>query len=234
LGSIRTCIYRIILGVDKIDNQNTSSCRKKACGDKLGAGRVNALKSLNNELSTKNIPSESLVTETETGDLYWLDGSKKFPVSQLVKEQKFSTYFPSRVSKAQLQKYQVGPYLSPTDGTLVKGVSDPTVYRIHGGTKEPILYNVFIVNGWSWSDVKSVSDQALQSWVTGNFSLYSDTVLVKTPKSKQLYWNYSGSMRPIANDYYQAMGLEIFPVKTVSAQDLRKLPIGSILNLKSR
>jgi len=217
---------RIIASADQIDRQNLSQCGGGSCAGLLGYGRINAAKSLETQIVTQNVIEGDLIKVQENNFIYYIFGGKKNLVSPFVYNQRFQNN-PLRILPAsELAAFPEGSYAMPLEGTLAKLDSDPTVYLISKGKKDPITLQVFQQRGFSFADVSTLSFSEMNSWITSDFFPPAEGTLLRTQKDRTVYWVVGGVLHPINYNFYLDRGLNIFPVIYVSDSDLPRFPRG--------
>jgi len=217
---------RIISTADNIDSLNLSQCSGLSCKGYLGAGRINVVRSLAEEIVIQSIVDGDLVSVGKNSSVYLISGGKKGLISPFVYSQRFSSTPVKQVQGANLDKFLDGPYAEPLDGTLVKLANDPTVYYMSKGLRLPVLGSVFALRQYKFSDVVTLSYSEINSWLQGSFLSPPEGTLVRTPKNQTVYWTVSGLLHPINFGFYTAKGLQVFGVNIISDADVKGLPKG--------
>ena len=216
---------RIISTADSVDKLNLYQCAGSPCRGLVGAGRINVAKAIQTDVS-QNFTEGELLKATDTGAVYQILGGQKRLVSPFVLNQKFANIPRTPVLSSQLNNIPDGPYITPTDGTLVKYDKNPTVYEISNGQKLPVTYQVFTQRQFNFSNVSTLSVSELDSWVTGAFLPPVDGTLLRTARNKTVYWVVGGTLHPINSAFYKDRGLSIFPVLIVADRDIEGYPQG--------
>ncbi len=210
---------RIISTADSVDNLNLSQCAGLSCRGLLGAGRINVPKSLETAIP-QNFSEGDLVKDQSSGAIYQIIGGQKRLVSSFVFNQKFSGEPVKILTPNDLSALPDGNYITPTDGTLVKLDTDPTVYIVLNGQKLPVTYQVFMNRKFNFSNVNTLSYSEVNSWQAGNFYPPEEGTLIKSAQNKTIYWVVSQMLHPINYGFYIERGLDVFPILTVSKADL--------------
>jgi hypothetical protein len=211
---------RIIASADPIDDLNITQCAGKPCTGLIGAGRINVQKSLEQDISILKIADGDVVQVASTGELYFINGGKKQPVSPFVRNQRFASTVLKSVEATDIASFPEGPYAAPLDGTLVKSDKSLSVFYVQGGIRMPVVYSVFTARGFSFSSVISLSDTELNAWVTGSLLVPPDGALLRGVKNKTVYWVVGGVLHPITAVFYEKRGLSIFPLLTLPDNDV--------------
>lgn len=220
---------RIISTADNIDNLNLSQCGGGMCKGFLGSGRINVVKSIEAQIANNGPVEGEVVRASDTGSIYQISGGQKRLVSGFVQDQLFSNAVIRKVFPQELAAFPEGPYVTPADGTLIKQDSSPTVYIIKNGKKMPITYQVFTQRNLNFADVKTLSRDEVESWVTTSFYPPAEGSLVKTKNNPTVYWVLNGSLRPVNKQYYIDIGLKIFPIFVINEKDMVNYSKGEAL-----
>lgn len=209
---------RIISTADPIDNLNLSQCAGHSCAGLLGGGRINVAKSLEQQFPTINDGDVVQIRDTDTW--YLINGGKKQLISPFVRNQRFSGVTPKLASLGELDNFPEGSFAEPLDGTLIKIANEPTVYYMSKGLRLPVTYQVFLMRGFSFNNIFTLSNTEVNSWVLGSFLAPPEGTLVRTGNNPTVYWVVSGVLHPINYNFWVNRGLNIFPVIYVSGGDL--------------
>lgn len=217
---------RIIFSADNIDKINEGQCSNASCSGLLGAGRINVARSLSSNLLNPNFTEGEVVVSYSTNNEYLIQGGKKSRISNFVKSQKFSSVKARIVLEDELRAIAEGPYVLPAEGTLVKSINTNTVYLITKNAKSPLTFDIFNSRQLKFSDVVSLDDSEVNSWLLGKLATPQDGTLVKSLNNQTVYWVVSGELHPINFNFYTNRGLNVFPIMIINKQDLGNMPIG--------
>lgn len=214
---------RIITTSDNIDALNLTQC-SGSCMGLLGAGRINAGRSLEQPLRNQLVEGD--LVQLPSGEVYYINGGRRQLVSPFVRQQRFAGRTPKQASAQDLAVYPEGTFAEPLDGTLIKSQNNPTVYYMSKGVKQPITGQVFAMHGFSFANVFIVSDDQLDSWISGSFYSPPEGTLLKSPLSPTVYWVVGGSLHPINYEFYVNRGLAVFPILVMSSEDIKSFATG--------
>ncbi len=215
---------RIIATADNIDNQNLSQCAGGSCAGYMGGGRINVANSLTDKILPIN--DGDVVQVQGTGTLYLINGGKRQLISPFVKNQRYSGAVPKPISSADLNEFPEGSYAEPLDGTLVKSPNEPSIYYMQSGLRRPLTYQVFTMRGFKFSDVVTLTNIEVNSWIEGSFLTPPDGTVMKSTINPTIYWVVNGILRPVNYNFYIQRGLNAFPIVITSENDISKMPRG--------
>ena len=97
---------------------------------------------------------------------------------------------------------------------------------MQNGLRSPVTYQVFTMRGYKFSEVVTLSNVEVGSWVLGSFVPPPDGTLIRSTTNPTVYWTVNGSIHPVNYKFYKDRGLNIFPVIYTSENDLSKFPKG--------
>src|SRR5690606_26198941 len=115
----------------------------------------------NEYLTEKPMPplDGTLIRGDEEATVFLVQETKKRPISYPVFVQhKFSFANVVALPQDEVDDYDTGAFVTPTNGTLVVGSADATVYFIDGDLKRPVSYEVFLARKFSFGTVMQLSD----------------------------------------------------------------------------
>lgn len=216
---------RILSTADAIDNLNLSQCSNGSCKGLLGAGRINVAASLEKQFTF--VDDGDIVQIAGTLDFYLINGGKRQRLSPFVKNQRFKNQDIKQVSSLDdLELFPEGSYAEPLNGTLVKQPNDDTVYFMQAGLRRALTYQVFTLRGFKFSDVVTLTNVEVNSWIEGSFLTPPEGTLIRTTRNQTVYWSVGGMIHPINYKFYIDRGLNIFPVIYTSDSDIQSYPKG--------
>lgn len=217
---------QILATADPIDNLNLSQCNNGSCRGLLGAGRINVRASVDRKIPLFSPQEGDLVTTGQGQPVFQIIGGQKRQVSPFVLNQKFLSQTVKTIDPALLANFLQGPFVTPQEGTLLKTEDSPAVYFISNGQKLPVTYQVFLQRKFDFSQVVALDSSQVSSWITGNLLAPAEGSLVKTAKNFTVYWVVGGTLHPINRNFYVERALNIFPILSVSQEDLDGFPKG--------
>lgn len=217
---------RIIASAVPIDQYNQAQCSGGSCANMLGGGRIDVFASQASYIGPETFYEGDLVEETETGKIFLISGGKKQEVIPYVQKQRFQNVFAKPTRTSQLVNIPTGPLAFPLDGSLVKATNNPTVYLVSKGLKLPISYSVFQSRGLSFTNVETLQENEIASWLEGQLLPPAEGSLVKSPTSKLVYWVVGQALHPINYGFYTSRGLSAFPVTVYSDAEIKAFPKG--------
>ncbi len=215
---------RIIVTADNIDALNLSQCVGQSCKGLLGGGRINAAKSLEEQII--GIADGDVVQIAGTMDYFLINGGKRQMISPFVRNQRYRYVTPKSVTWSDIQAFPEGSYAIPLDGTLVKSPNETTVYYVMTGLRRPLTYSVFTMRGFRFSDIVTLTNVEINSWVEGSFLAPPDGTLIRSTTNPTVYWVVNGILHPVNYKFYVERGLSIFPVIYSSENDIAKFSKG--------
>ncbi len=217
---------RILKTTESIDSLNLINCNSQSCAGLLGTGKINALKSLDPNTAFVTVVNEGdLVRETSTGNLYYISGGKKLPVSAFILNQKFSAVIPREVDEVVLANFPLGPFVAPAENTVIKSANDPTIYQVVDGIKRPMTFQIFQQR--RITQIAVLSDVELASLVQGKLMPPLEGTQVKTKSGKTLYWVIDGQLHPMNYAFWIDRGLNGGAIMIITDSDLQSYPIGN-------
>jgi hypothetical protein len=103
------------------------------------------------------------------------------------------------VPDAEIASYTQNGFVPPVDGSLVKSSSDPTIYLVSAGLKEPVLGDVFKNQGYSYYNVGTISGGEIAALPTGSYAPPKDyTFFAVDSKTGPLYDFKEGTIHSIS------------------------------------
>lgn len=170
----------------------------------------------------------TLIKGDVSGAVFLIQDTKKRPISYPVfVQQKFSFANVVTVPQAEVDSYDQGAFVTPTNGTLVVGETDGTVYLIDGDLKRPVSYEVFIAKKYSFAKIMKLSDTEVTAFPSGPFVYPPDSVAIKLKDDTGIFWFKDGQKRYISAFVYQQRGVASFPHIALGATEFTGIPTGT-------
>ncbi len=161
--------------------------------------------------------------------VYLIGDGVKHPISApVLAQRKLNIANVVTVPQAEVDLYAVGSYETPTDGTLVMGQTDGTVYMIDAGLKRPISGTVFLARKLSFGKIMRLSDVEITSIPSGQFLTPPDQVALKTPNDPTIWWYRDNTRRGVTAFVWKQRSVYNFPLLTISAEELAAIPDGGL------
>ncbi len=215
---------RILSTAVNIDNLNLSQCAGGSCLGLLGTGRIDIAKSLEEQIIY--VVDGDVVQVSGTEDFYYINGGKKQRIIPFVRSQRFAFAKIKTVTATDLETFSEGSFAEPLDGTLVKSANDGAVYMMQNGLRSPVTYQVFLMRGYKFSDVVTLTNIEVGSWVEGSFLTPPDNTIIRSKTSPAIYWVVNGTLHPVNYQFYVDRGLNKIPITYTSENDITKFPKG--------
>lgn len=215
---------RILSTAFNIDNLNLSQCAGLSCRGLLGTGRIDVAKSLEEQFIY--IEDGDVVQLKGTDNFYYINGGKKQPIIPFVRSQRFAFAKIKVATPSELETFSEGSYAEPLDGTLVKSATEPAVYMMQNGLRSPVTGQVFALRALRFSDVVTLTNVEVGSWVEGSFLTPPDGTLIRSTTNPTVYWVINSTLHAVNGKFYNDRGLNVFPVVTTSENDISKFPKG--------
>ncbi len=162
--------------------------------------------------------------------VYLVADSSVHPISGPVfAQRKLSFKKVITIQKAEVASYDQGSFVAPVSGTLILGLTDPTVYIIDDGFKRPISADIFKVRKLSFRKLMKLSDAEITSIPIGPYLTPPEKTAFKT-KTDSLVWWYQDNLKHTVSAFvFKQRGIRNFPLLTLSDAEVTNIPTGNPL-----
>lgn len=206
---------------DNIDALNLDNCGSSSCAGLIGKGRINALKAL----TPQPVANNSLVREKLTGKIYLVSGGGKRLVTDFVFGQRqYDSNSVINEQGTELSNYVLGLPLPPLEGTLLKGVSDSTVYVINQELLRPLTFLVFVSRNYDFASVNVISDSEIANFSLGDWYWPPDGTMVLVTGDPTVYVMDSQVRRAVTYFVFTQRKLSFAKVIKVSLDEFSHVP----------
>lgn len=162
--------------------------------------------------------------------IYLIQDSAKHPISYPVfVQRKLSFAKVVTIAQAEVDSYDVAPFLAPIDGTLILGQTDATVYIIDAQQKRPISGGVFKARKLSFKNIMKLADAEVASLPTGPYLTPPEQTAFKTPTDSMVWWYKDNLKHTVSAFVYKQRGIKNFPFLILSDAELANMPTGDPL-----
>ncbi len=170
----------------------------------------------------------TLIKGDVSAAIFQISESSKHPISfPVFVQRRFSFANVVTVPQAEVDSYATGSFVTPTDGTLVIGETDATVYVIDAGLKRPISFDVFKARKYSFAKIMKLSDTEVISLPTGPFMTPPDMVAIKSANDATIWWFRDNTKRSVTAFVFKQRGVNNFPLLTLSDMEIASIPTGT-------
>jgi hypothetical protein len=161
--------------------------------------------------------------------LYLVGDSVKHPISEPVfAQRKLNPASVITLPQAEVDSYATGTYETPTNGTLIMGQLDATVYMIDAGLKRPISGTIFAARKLSFRNIMRLSDAEIVGIPSGPFLTPPDQVMIKTADNPTIWWYRDNMKRGVTEFVFKQRGVGFFPLFVLSPEELAGIPDGGL------
>ncbi|MEK7459027.1 MAG: hypothetical protein AAB663_01330 [Patescibacteria group bacterium] len=129
-----------------------------------------ALYDIGDDITSATVyPQGSLLQLKTTGAVFYIrDGERHAIFDKTIMTANFSGMPITPVDSVVIEQFKEGKPVKLPDGWLVKFADDPTVFVISEGKRRPIdSEQTFLAFGWSWGDIVTVNQDALNTHPLG-------------------------------------------------------------------
>ena len=170
----------------------------------------------------------TLIKGDDSGSVFLVKNSQKRPISyNIFVQQKFSFANVVTLPQDEVDSYDTGGFVPPTEGTLVTGETDGTVYMIEGDLKRPISYEMFIANKFSFAKILKLSDDEIKAFATGEFVRPPDSVALTLKGDTGIYWYKDSQKRYVSAFVYKQRTVSNFPHVQIGLEEFTQLMTGT-------
>ncbi len=166
------------------------------------------------------------------GKVYVFLNNKKHAASPFVITQRgLSMNTAVNASVADLATYVDGPQLTPSEGSVLRGINGPAVYIVQNNQLRLISALVFAQRNLA-NKIQLLPDAELALYPKGGFLPPFDGTLVKSPSVQTVFLVRDQIKRPMTGLVFKTYGFKFADVKTISDDELLGMPTGTIAEPK--
>lgn len=161
------------------------------------------------------------------GKIYMFLNNKKHPVSDFVLRQRgLSVGNAVNASMADLSAYQDGAQLTPSEGSVLRGINGPAVYIVENNQLRLVSALVFAQRNLA-PKIQLIPDSELAIYPKGGFLPPADGTLVKSPSVQTVFLVVDRIKRPMTYLVFRTYNFKFTDVKTISDDELLAMPTGN-------
>jgi hypothetical protein len=180
-------------------------------------------------------PADNTVVKAE-GDnkLYVFIKNVKHPVSEFVLSQRNLTANPAlNISSLESQLFEQGPVLPPSDGTILRGEIDKSVYVVENSVLKLFSEFTFKQRKIAGKNVIVVPDVEIGTYQKMGFVAPLDGTLVKASGSQAVYLIEQGLKHPISAELFKNRGFKPKDIAIISKDEVDSLIVGAFAHPKN-
>lgn len=131
------------------------------------------------------------------------------------------------ISAADSALFQNGAVLTPSDGTVIRGKLDQTVYLVQNGSLQMFSVFTFQQRKITPKQVTTVPDSEIATYPKFGYVAPLDNTVFKAQGSQTVYIAQSGLKHPVTAEVFKNRSIKAKDVKVLTADEVGALPIGA-------
>ncbi|PIR96125.1 MAG: hypothetical protein COT92_02880 [Candidatus Doudnabacteria bacterium CG10_big_fil_rev_8_21_14_0_10_42_18] len=179
-------------------------------------------------------PADGTVIKVE-GDnvIYVFEKNIKHPASAFVISQRgLNSANAVTITAAESSLFQSGSLLTPKDGSIIRGYTEPAVFLVENGLLKTFSGFTFKQRGLTSKDIELIPDAEIATYTKQGFVAPKDGTLIKQPGSETVYLSENNLKKPISYELFKNRGWSFKNVVELSEDELSGLPIGAFATPK--
>jgi hypothetical protein len=177
------------------------------------------------------VPKEgSLIKGSQSPTVYLIKDSKRMILSAYTfKQYGYSFASVITIPQEEVDQYELGKFLLPKDGTLVKYPDSLTVYILKDQILRPMTLTVFKLHGYSFKNIATLNRGELEGATQGRFWFPPDNTYFRVPQIGVYYLYSKDSKRHISPFVFKqravaSLSVDIGPGEAHDMKDGSPLP----------
>ncbi len=160
--------------------------------------------------------------------VFLIQDTKKRPISYPVfVQRKFSFASVVTIPQTEVDSFDQGGFVTPVNGTMIRGETDPTVYLIDSDLKRPISYEIFVARKLSFKNLMTLPDQEVMSLPSGPFIYPPEQVAIQMKGDTGMFWFKHNEKRYISAFVYKQRGVANFPHLQLGEMEFNSILTGT-------
>ena len=179
-------------------------------------------------------PADNTVVRIQNDPkLFVFLGNIKHPVSEFVLSQRgLAVNNVLDMTQAESALFELGPVLPPSEGTVIRGKTDPSIYLVENTRLKLFSAFTFAQRKISTKQITLVPDSEIATYTKQGFVAPLDNTLVKSSAGPAVYLIQNGLKHPLSAELFKNRGLSFKNVVVLSADEVSALTIGSFATPK--
>lgn len=166
------------------------------------------------------------------GKTYVFINNQKHPATEFVLKQRgLSVGAAVNATATDLASYQDGAQLTPSEGSVLRGINGPAVYIVQNNQLRLVSALVFAQRNLA-KQIQLIPDTELALYPKGGFLPPADGTLVKSPSVQTVFLVVNQIKRPMTYVVFKTYSFKFTDVKTISDDELLAMPTGTIAEPK--
>lgn len=158
---------------------------------------------------------------SEDGKLYVFMNNIKHPATDfIIKQRGLNPANAIAVKKDDAKLFQDGPALTPNEGTVLRGKTNPAVYLVQGGTLKLFTAATFAQYGAA-GKVQIIPDAEIEAMPKSGIVPPKDGSLVKSSSSPTVYLVEGGQKKPLSGELFRNRGFSFANLVILSDEELK-------------
>jgi len=136
------------------------------------------------------------------------------------------------ISAQESALFEQGPVLPPSEGTILKGQSDPSVYLVENSRLKLFSGFTFSQRKLAFSKITVIPDSEVATYEKQGFVAPLDNTLVKASDSGTVFLMQNGLKHPLSAELFKNRGLSFKNVVVLTPEEVGALVIGAFATPK--
>lgn len=180
-------------------------------------------------------PVDNTIVQDTAGVKYVFINNVRHQASDLViKQRGLDVSKTLNITPSEAVIFDAGTVLPPKDGTVIRGVSDKSVYLVTNGQIKMYSAYTFGQNKIKAKDIYTVPDAEISSYSKNGFVPPLDGSLVKATNNNTVYLVQNSLKQPVLGEIFKIRGFSFKNVTSISPDEVSALPLGSYATPKDR
>jgi hypothetical protein len=181
-------------------------------------------------------PTDGTIVQisTQTSRYVFLDNVMHQASAFVIGQRGLDIYTTLTITPSEAGLFTTGAVLPPSDGTVIKGQTQPAVYLVNNGEIELFSKFTFDQNQVEPKKIVLVPDAEIATYTQNGFVPPQDGTLIKASGSGTVYLTQNGQKEPITGDLFKNRGFSFSQVATLSSDEVNALPLGSYVTPADR
>ncbi len=181
-------------------------------------------------------PADNTVVRIENDPkLFVFLGNIKHPVSEFVLGQRgLNVNNVLNMTQAESALFELGPVLPPSEGTIIRGQTDPAIYLVENTRLKLFSAFTFGQRKISTKQITLVPDSEIATYTKEGFVAPLDNTLIKSSAGPAVYLMQNGLKHPLSAELFKNRSLSFKSVVVLSPEEVGALTIGAFATPKDK
>ncbi len=188
---------------------------------------VESYPSEKNPLGPANDTIINIIGDTSSPKYVFIDNIKHPASEFVIKQRKLDPSKSISITPEESALFSAGDQLTPSEGTILRGNTDQTVYKVVDGKLKAFSNFTFKQHKITSRQISNIPDTEISSYTKDGFVAPLDGSIIKSEKSAEVYEIKDGKKLAFSGEIFKNRGIAAKNIAVLSSEEVNGITTGA-------